>query len=333
MTAHNDLKKLIRVRKSKTGESYTAARAHVMRERAALLGLCADGAAPQGPERVEAIVLAVNKRSARMRIVGEGEVTCRSSAVCEVVPGHLVTLVIKKRWTWPGGAYVSAAIENVRMDVAKLGLAPLPLQGGQLEDLRRDSEPYRRPDPYAPLWRKLTSRPRPSFQMDRIAWGAFPGAGVDDNLTCDASELAEVGEVEGARALLMKVLRRDLRCIDAHALLGNLEFSHRPQRAIVHFEMGMRIGELSFPPAFDGLFVWGPIYNRPFLRCLHGYGLCLWRLGRNDEARRVFERILALNPNDNQGVRGCWHDVCCGRSWDDLQAADRWSRNQDPRLH
>ena len=40
MTAFRDLKRIIRERQSKTGESYTAARVHVMRERAALLGDC-----------------------------------------------------------------------------------------------------------------------------------------------------------------------------------------------------------------------------------------------------------------------------------------------------
>jgi hypothetical protein len=31
------------------------------------------------------------------------------------------------------------------------------------------------------------------------------------------------------------------------------------------------------------------------------------------------ERILSLNPNDNQGVRFCWHDVRHGRSWDEIE--------------
>lgn len=53
---------------------------------------------------------------------------------------------------------------------------------------------------------------------------------------------------------------------------------------------------------------WSGLYNRPHLRCLHGYGLCLWRLGRYDEVSAVFERILALNPNDNQGARFCLFD-------------------------
>ena len=82
------------------------------------------------------------------------------------------------------------------------------------------------------------------------------------------------------------------------------------------------IGEFSFPPDFHGLLRWGHIYNRPFLRCLHGYGLCLWRMGRLQQARQVFERILSLNPNDNQGARFCWEDVRNGRGWEEMQALE-----------
>ena len=38
MTAQRDLKNLIRARQAKTGESYTTARRHILRERAVLLG-------------------------------------------------------------------------------------------------------------------------------------------------------------------------------------------------------------------------------------------------------------------------------------------------------
>lgn len=120
----------------------------------------------------------------------------------------------------------------------------------------------------------------------------------------------------------MQTLGADLRCIDAHAHLGNLEFDRWPERAVVHYELGIRIGELSLPAGFDGLLVWGRIYNRPFLRCLHGYGLCLWRLGRVAEAERVFERILSLNPNDNQGARFCWDDVRQGRRWEEMKGRE-----------
>ena len=49
MTTHRDLKRIIRERQSKTGESYTAARSHVMRERATLLGEAHPGPAAAEP--------------------------------------------------------------------------------------------------------------------------------------------------------------------------------------------------------------------------------------------------------------------------------------------
>ena len=321
MTAHRDLKRIIRERQTRTGESYTAARVHVMRDRAELLDLEDAGPTTAASGRADAVVLKVNRRSARVRLLEEkGQVTFRSGDVWDIVPGHLVTLVIERRWTWRGDAYASGRIENPRVDVTKLGLEPLPLDGGELQDIRSYSEPFELPDPYAPLWKRLTAKPRASFEFDGIAWGALPGLDPEENPTCDAAELAEGGDLEGAQELLMDALGADLRCIDAHAHLGNLEFDRRPDRAMVHYEIGIRIGELSLPAGFDGLLDWGNIYNRPYLRCLHGYGLCLWRLERVAQAQRCLERILSLNPNDNQGVRFCWLDVANGRRWEEAQA-------------
>jgi tetratricopeptide (TPR) repeat protein len=113
----------------------------------------------------------------------------------------------------------------------------------------------------------------------------------------------------------MKLCDADLRCLDAHAHLGNLEFDHSPKKAIRHYEAGLRIGELSLPRGFDGVLTWGLINNRPFLRCMSGFGLSLWRLGRFQEADRVFERMLWLNPSDNQGARFLIRDVRAGRPW------------------
>jgi hypothetical protein len=314
--AHGGTDAEIRARKAKTGEAYSTAHRHVMNEREALRA----PKLPTGPVRLEAVVLKVNKQSARVRILGEeGEVTFRSVDALDVVPGHVVTLVVDKRWPWLGNAHASGQIESARIDVSKLGLEPLPLKGGELEDIRSAYEGYRSPDPYAPMWKKLTAKPRAWHEMDPIAWGVLPGCGPDDNPTCDAAELSAEGDVEGARELLMDVLATDLRCIDAHAHLGNLEFDRAPHLAVAHYEIGIRIGELSLPAGFDGLLVWGRLYNRPFLRCLHGYGLCLWRLGRHAEAELVFERILSLNPNDNQGVRSCWDDVRKGRRWEAMK--------------
>lgn len=324
MTANKDLKTIIRERQSKTGESYTAARAHVMRARAELLGL-PEGAMPDQKQRLEAIVLKTNRQSVRVQIPSEKvQLTYRSADASSVVPGHIVTLVFDKRWIWRGDAYASGMIESPHIDIGKLALDPLPLHDfDAAHDLRSSYEPYRRPDPYAPLWRKLTATPRASYEMDPIAWGAFPDVKDHDyNPTCDAAELADAGDTEGARSLLMEALLRDLRCLDAHAHLGNLEFDMCPNLAILHYEIGVRIGELSLPPLFNGVLLWGRIYNRPFLRCLYGYGLCLWRLGRSAEAQTTFERILAFNPNDNQGARFCWEALQNGRTWEEFEKTE-----------
>jgi hypothetical protein len=47
-----------------------------------------------------------------------------------------------------------------------------------------------------------------------------------------------------------------------------------------------------------------------------GYGLCLWRLGKMTEAAAVFERMLWLNPSDNQGARFNLHWIREGRAWE-----------------
>jgi hypothetical protein len=92
-------------------------------------------------------------------------------------------------------------------------------------------------------------------------------------------------------------------------------FDRRVEAAIRHYDAGVKIGELSLGPTFEGMLPWGAIDNRPFLRCLHGYGLCVWRLGRPKDAAAVFERMLWLNPSDNQGARFLLADVQAGKEW------------------
>jgi hypothetical protein len=113
----------------------------------------------------------------------------------------------------------------------------------------------------------------------------------------------------------MDVLAADLRCLDAHAHFGNFAFHRDPDTAVRHYDIGVKIGELSLGKDFNGLLPWGCIDNRPFLRCLHGYGLCLWRFGRMRDAEKVFTRMLWLNPTDNQGARFNLYDVKEGKAW------------------
>jgi tetratricopeptide (TPR) repeat protein len=156
------------------------------------------------------------------------------------------------------------------------------------------------------------------FEMEQVLPGEDPDDPFNDPIT-RSNDLKDAGERAEAIKILIELCQADLRCLDAHSHLGNFVFDHNPDDAIRHYEVGLRIGELSLSDDFNGVLAWGLIDNRPFLRCMHGYGLCLWRLGRFDEAERVFDRMLWLNPSDNQGVRFLIDDVKTKISWENRE--------------
>lgn len=148
----------------------------------------------------------------------------------------------------------------------------------------------------------IAAGPREAWEFQQVVPGRDWETDYDPIL--ESVELAARAERERARGLLEDLLAEDPRCLDAHAHLGSFAYDYAALPALPHFESGVAIGERSLPEGFDGVLPWGWIDNRPFLRCLHGYGLCLWRLGRFAEAAAVFGVLLWLNPSDNQG-RGC----------------------------
>lgn len=315
MTTQKTLKKRICARMEQTGERYTQARDAL---------LAGDVGEEATIARARAVVLKVNQRSARVRIIGEdGEVTLRTSMVWHLVPGHVVDLALTKRWTFHGDAYASGTVEKSAIDVGVLGIEPLPLERFGEMDLRAIHEPFEESDRYAPLWLEHSRAPRPAYEFHDIAWSgkrAFEAGDVEDCPVDDAMDMKEMGDLDGARALLMEELHDDLRYLDAHVHLGNIEFDLSPEKALAHYEMAIRIGALSLPTDEDLLLPWGCISNRPYHRALSGYGQTLWSLGRREDAEAVFERMLALNPPDNLGIRELLFAVRDGVPWEEWSA-------------
>jgi tetratricopeptide (TPR) repeat protein len=148
----------------------------------------------------------------------------------------------------------------------------------------------------------------------------LPGSDPDDpdsDPIIEANTLRDIGRVAQARRLLLRLIQQDPRCLDAHAHLGNLKFEKDAETALAHYATGVTIGQRALGRAFDGVLPWGLIDNRPFLRCLQGYGLCLWRLARFEEAEQVFEQLLWLNPTDNLGIRFLLQPVSRREKWRD----------------
>jgi hypothetical protein len=257
--------------------------------------------------------------AARCRLLGSDRViTLRSSQLWDVVPGEVVVVNPGKQWSYAGHPYLSGKIESTRLDVAALGLVPLKLE--DQGTWTPDEHYWGEADEPIEEWAKpiIARGPRQAFEMEQVV----PGRDLDDfesDPICESNDLKDAGDPVAACKVLMELCQADLRCLDAHAHLGNLVFDNRPMDAIRHYEAGLRIGELSLGPDFDGLLPWGHIDNRPFLRCMHGFGRCLWRLGRFEEAGGIFDRMLWLNPSDNQGVRCQIDEVRAKTAWEDRQ--------------
>ena len=78
---------------------------------------------------VELIVLSVKERVARCRLLGSDRViTLRPNRVWELIPGEIITVKPRKRWSYAGHPYLSGEIESSRLDVSALGLIPLQLK-------------------------------------------------------------------------------------------------------------------------------------------------------------------------------------------------------------
>ena len=272
---------------------------------------------------VDLVVLGIKQReAARCRLPGKDkDLTLRADGLWNVVPGDIVTVMPKKHWSFAGHPYLSGDVTGARFDLAALNLKPLKLADEGTWDPR--DEYWGEDEGALPEWaKKIIARgPRLKYEMEQVVPGLKPeDFDVDTDPIRQAVELRESGDIVGADQQLTGLLIADLRCLDAHAHLGNLEFERRPEMALRHYDVGRQIGELSLGADFTGVLPWGLIDNRPYLRCLHGYGLCLWRLKRFDEADAVFDHMLWLNPSDNQGVRLVLDDVRAQAAWEERDA-------------
>ncbi|MCD6599669.1 MAG: tetratricopeptide repeat protein [Dehalococcoidia bacterium] len=120
-------------------------------------------------------------------------------------------------------------------------------------------------------------------------------------------ELYEEGNLDEAVRVFRAVLAQMPDHLDAlHHLALVLSEQNLLDKARDLWSQAGRIGHKAFPqdfqPGKDSL-EWGWLENRPFLRCLRGLALDTYNLGKVEEALELFQELLSLNPNDNQGIR------------------------------
>ncbi len=162
---------------------------------------------------------------------------------------------------------------------------------------------------------------RPAWEMENVLPGLDP-----DDFDCPIGEgidLMDSGDWEGAVKHLKGLLKKDARCLDAYAHLGNWYFEQEDPKDLItalnFYKTGVAIGMKSIGSKATDVFPWGLIDNRPFMRCLHGLGLCFYRQKKTTEALMIFSKMIWLNPSDNQGGRFLIKALIDGVSWVDFQ--------------
>ena len=269
---------------------------------------------------IEMVAIAVKKSAIRCKIISTGQpITFRK--VRDEVEGEILTIKPSKVWRFQKTHYMTGEIISKKIDIPALKLEPLALADPWSWDPQNHywGEPDEPVDPYfQPI---INFGIRDAYEMEQIIPFQDP-KDIDSDPILDASEFFNQGNQVEAFKIMEKILAVDLRCLDAHAHLGAWEFNRSKKKhemiilkAKGHYEVGVNIGKLSLPENFNGLLPWGCIDNRPFLRCLHGYGLSLWRLGQPREAEKLFKKMLWLNPADNQGIRFLLADIDDGKTW------------------
>lgn len=109
---------------------------------------------------------------------------------------------------------------------------------------------------------------------------------------------------EEGKKLIDKALELDANNAEAYNYLANNE--GEIEAAVKLYKKAIEvakqtIGEEKFK-LFKGNF-WIAFETRPFMRAKAGLANCLKHMDKKEEAIEIFEELLELNPNDNQGIR------------------------------
>lgn len=239
------------------------------------------------------------------------------------VAGEWFELSVERAWRFGGTDYLKGTVERTWRDLDAVALPTLRLRhrlpwtldewlerhGLELDDL--DSV-------YADV---IAAPTRHEVEMEQVLPDPYTPLEAEEDPIVEAVRWREAGDSMRCEKLLSEMLRQDLRCIDAHAHLGNLFFQGywgMPDiaRAQRHYEVGVDIAERALAPDGRDVTSRGLIDNRPYLRSLHGLGLATWALGDAEASERWFAHLLWRDPGDGAGARFLLRAVRDGVSYD-----------------
>jgi tetratricopeptide (TPR) repeat protein len=141
--------------------------------------------------------------------------------------------------------------------------------------------------------------------MSRIVQASADGLHNAQELTYEAMEAYQEGDLARVYDLLDRALDLDPECVDALVLSADVDCDDVDEM-IQKLQAAVAAGERELGPKFFAEFrgdFWGLLETRPYMRARAMLAEALVEDGRLDEAIGHYAAMLELNPNDNQGLR------------------------------
>ena len=122
----------------------------------------------------------------------------------------------------------------------------------------------------------------------------------------EVHRMLEAGEIDVAVDELRWLLERCRALLEAHELLGRIALAAEDfDLARGHLAYAFELGSAATAAqGLSGVLPSTRPANGPFFRAGRGLAECLKRQGEASAAKRVVERLLALDPRDSLGIRG-----------------------------
>lgn len=135
--------------------------------------------------------------------------------------------------------------------------------------------------------------------------------GRSQDLVFEAYEQA----IPKGKKLVKQALELDPNNADAYNYLASKE--RDLDKAIIIYKKAISAGEKSLGKKFikeEKGFFWGIIETRPYMRAKAGLADCFYAKKEIDKAIEIYNEMLELNPNDNQGIRYLLSTLLLGKN-------------------
>lgn len=218
------------------------------------------------------IVLKLNAMGYRTRDLRTGKIVSIQSPIdFKTFELDTITVEVEKEWEFKKASYVSGTITQSELILGNLDIPPLQydkvdLHGYEFKDYTGYG--FFRPD-RDPVFEATEMEPQKGYDALGRLWEKLP------------------------------------QCIDALVYMGTMSFDSPTsfRSAFNCYSGAIYIAEQRLPLDDEAQFLWSCLNNRPYLRALHRLSLWYWKNGDFDEAALLAEKLLRLNPIDNQGAR------------------------------